>query len=156
MLDEKSLSQMGFPIILQKKLLEKIELHKGGSADVRPNVSEQIVSDLLNDLYKQVFGSSNLITTLKTLHKILGNLVHSPEEQKFKRINLENQTIIEKVTKYPPAVGLLELAGFVLAKNNSLEVSTVTPQLLANFKFVIKLIEEFGNKVGSQRLKQLA
>lgn len=156
MLDEKSLSQMGFPIILQKKLLDKVELLKGGSADAKPNVSEQTVSNLLNDLYKQVFGSSNLITTLQTLHKILGNLVHSPEEQKFKKLNLDNQTIAERVAKYPPAVSLLEQAGFVFAKNNCLEVSVVSPQLLANFKFVIKLIEEFGNRVGSQPMKQPA
>lgn len=147
---------MGFPIILQKKLLEKMEQMKGGSTKASPNISEKSVNELLNDLYKQVFGSSNLIATLQTLHKILGNLVHSPEEQKFRRINLENPMIAEKVAKYPPAVALLELAGFVFTKNNHLEYPATNPQLLANLGFAISLIEGFGNRVGKQAINQPA
>jgi hypothetical protein len=33
MLDEKSLVQLGFPILLQKKMIEKIESLKGNSAN---------------------------------------------------------------------------------------------------------------------------
>ena len=148
MLDEKSFSQMGFPIILQKKLLEKIELLKGGSSEAQPNVAQQSVDNLLNDLYKQVFGSSNLIVTMQTLHMILGNLIQNPEEQKYKKINLANPKIADKIARYPPAVALLELAGFVPQEINHLVFPAVSPQLLANLKFIVSLIEGFGNRIG--------
>lgn len=49
---------------------------------------------------------------VQTITKLLGNIVQSPQEQKFHRINLENEKIKERIVQVSGAVLLLKAAGF--------------------------------------------
>lgn len=50
--------------------------------------------------------------TLKTIRTILGNLLHHPNEEKFKKISLTNKVYQNKIAKYPTAHQILLKAGF--------------------------------------------
>lgn len=49
---------------------------------------------------------------LKTLRKLIGNVVSNPEEEKFQRINLANRVIKERITTLAGGIMFLSAAGF--------------------------------------------
>lgn len=79
-------------------------------------------------------------TAWATLLKMLGNVVNSPTEQKFRRIRLTNPAIQKKVTSLPGALQFLELVGF--EKDAGGEVLE-----MADSKVDIELLNVAGNEL---------
>lgn len=58
-------------------------------------------------------------TGLETLEKIMLNVIANPDEEKYKRLKLNNPSIQTKVVAYPRAEEILTLFGFSRAINES-------------------------------------
>ena len=52
------------------------------------------------------------VKSLKTLRKLIGNIVTNPAEEKFQRINLANRVIKERITTLAGGIMFLSAAGF--------------------------------------------
>ena len=54
----------------------------------------------------------NLSVTCDTLHKIISNILASPQDPKYRNLPKNAKAIQEKVLRYAPAVKFIKLVGF--------------------------------------------
>ena len=62
-------------------------------------------------------------TALKTLRKLVGNVLKDPSNPKFRSINLANEAIRKRVTKHPGGMIMLEAVGFQKSDNMKMLLS---------------------------------
>jgi len=89
-----------------------LTIHQSTSDIERTLQSE--IDKLLKTISKQEAG-----ITLKTIRTILGNILHHPTEDKYKKISLTNKVYQNKIAKYPIAHQILLKAGFEEDKQHS-------------------------------------
>ena len=51
--------------------------------------------------------------SVQILRSLLSNIVRAPYEEKYRRVNLANKVLAEKVSKFPPCIAILKSVGFV-------------------------------------------
>ena len=81
-------------------------------------------------------------TCLKTCQTLLGNLVKDPANEKFRKVNLENKAIQERVAKVNGGIQILCGAGFVKSDDGTaltIEQSNIDVALVNK---VIALVKE--------------
>jgi len=83
------------------------------TSDIELTLKNQI-DNLVRSATKQ---EANM--ALKTIRTILGNILHSPNEIKYKKISLSSKAYQQKIAKYPNAHQILLKAGFEEDKQNS-------------------------------------
>jgi hypothetical protein len=85
-----------------------------------------------------ITGSGEAVqATLKTLAKILGNIVREPAEPKFRVLKLKNKTVAAHITSSPGALVLLDVVGFgndgtvlALGASNDMQLLTAAVKLV--------------------------
>jgi len=89
-----------------------INLHKS-TTDIEMSLKSEI-QNLAKGLTKQ---EASIV--LKTIRTILGNILHSPQEEKFKKIAVTSNAYQQKIAKHPNARDILLKAGFEEDKQHS-------------------------------------
>ncbi|KAF2920595.1 uncharacterized protein [Oryza sativa Japonica Group] len=81
---------------------------------VEPAVSPEQLRDCLRNLKKNYKDDTTKVTrAFQILLKIIANIVKNPEEEKFRRIRLNNPVFKERVGNLQGGVEFLELCGFM-------------------------------------------
>uniref|UniRef100_I1QLP2 UBA domain-containing protein n=1 Tax=Oryza glaberrima TaxID=4538 RepID=I1QLP2_ORYGL len=81
---------------------------------VEPAVSPEQLRDCLRNLKKNYKDDTTKVTrAFQILLKIIANIVKNPEEEKFRRIRLNNPVFKERVGDLQGGVEFLELCGFM-------------------------------------------
>ena len=85
--------------------------------NIQIKINQTKINELVEKLKKEIMISKEVTKTLKTLNKLLGNVVKNPKEEKYHRVNLANPKIEKMIGQYKPAVRILQMAGFNLITN---------------------------------------
>ena len=77
---------------------------------------------------------------LKTCCTFVRNLIKDPDNDKFRRINMDNEAVQKRVTKINGGLLILKGVGFTEAKDgtNSLVMETVNKELLLKAESLLK------------------
>jgi thiol-disulfide isomerase/thioredoxin len=118
------------------KLTVKL-IHMASSASVSFSARERLhdrVMMRLDELATEDMASA--VDSAQTIRLLLSNVIKDPLSRKFRRLNLENPVVANKIAKYPACVAILNSVGFK-GDNTSLElangknVANVAPALVA-------------------------
>lgn len=100
---------------------------------------------------------------LDKLIKILGNIIKSPEEEKFKTLKMDNQVFYSNVGRYASAIKLLKMLGFtsVRLENNKLAYKYTLPTTkglhpliyLAHDELMTCLAKNQSDKISKEEFK---
>jgi thioredoxin 1 len=109
------------PPVPPSKLKEYSELSSkllkaAGTASFSFSARERLhdrTSARLYELEKEA-GVLQAEVAASTIRSLLSNIVRDPFDPRFRKVNLTNSAISERVAKYPTAVAILKGAGFVL------------------------------------------
>ncbi|CAI2366893.1 unnamed protein product [Moneuplotes crassus] len=94
-------------------LKPKAEESKEKSINVLPEEENGLLQGYLQSFYKEA-GDDNtkIVTTLKTLTKIIDNLIKNPWEEKYRSLNTTKVAIQEKISCYQNICNFLSVCGF--------------------------------------------
>mmetsp|Transcript_23625 Transcript_23625/g.36196 ORF Transcript_23625/g.36196 Transcript_23625/m.36196 type:complete len:810 (+) Transcript_23625:48-2477(+) len=83
------------------------------------------VAKLLDELVADIGGDTGMAVaddSARVLRSLMSNVIRDPFEEKFRRVNLANKVIAEKVAKYSSCVSILKSVGFVADGESALVV----------------------------------
>ncbi len=83
------------------------------------------VAKLLDELVADIGGETGMAVaddSARVLRSLMSNVIRDPFAEKFRKVNLANKVIAEKVAKYPSCVSILKSAGFVADGESALVV----------------------------------
>lgn len=82
-------------------------------------------------LYTEFRAPGVAQTCFKTLSTLLGNLLKDPSNEKFRKVNLDNEAIKKRVATINGGLSVLKGAGFTKAEDgNYLQVDTIDAKLV--------------------------
>ncbi|KAL7499143.1 hypothetical protein ACHAWT_007515 [Skeletonema menzelii] len=83
------------------------------------------VAKLLDELVADIGGETGMAVaddSARVLRSLMSNVIKDPFEEKFRRVNLANKVIAEKVAKYSSCISILKSVGFVADGESALVV----------------------------------
>ncbi len=83
------------------------------------------VSNLLDELVTDIGGETGMAVaddSARVLRSLMSNVIRDPFEEKFRKVNLANKVIAEKVAKYSSCISILKSVGFVADGDSTLVV----------------------------------
>ncbi|KAL7440675.1 hypothetical protein ACHAXM_007310 [Skeletonema potamos] len=83
------------------------------------------VSKLLDELVTDIGGEIGMAIaddSARVLRSLMSNVIKDPFDGKFRKVNLANKVIAEKVAKYPSCISILKSVGFVADGDSTLVV----------------------------------
>ena len=73
------------------------------------------VAKLLDELVADIGGDTGMAVaddSARVLRSLMSNVIKDPFQEKFRKVNLANKVVAEKVTKYPSCISILKSVGF--------------------------------------------
>lgn len=83
------------------------------------------VAKMLDELVLDIGGETGMAVaddSARVLRSLMSNLIKDPFEEKFRRVNLTNKVIAEKVASHQPCLRILQSIGFVADGDSALVV----------------------------------
>ena len=83
------------------------------------------VAKLLDELVADIGGETGMAVaddSARVLRSLMSNVIRDPFAEKFRKVNLANKVIAEKVAKYPSCLSILKSVGFVADGESALVV----------------------------------
>lgn len=167
-MDEASFQNLGLPLMLQKKLLEKARsapLEKSAPrspapkpqgdtplADKPPSKPQKeefsesqitALKDSLDLIYRTTLGSENLLNTYSLIHTLFTNLATNPTVPKYRTLNLANPKL--SILNTASVQSLFKLVGFRPGENSTI----VLPEeaSLQGVEYSLALIFDYEEKL---------
>lgn len=106
----------------------------------------------LNEIYRNIMGTENFFACLFMIHKLLSNIITSPDDPKFRKLNLSNPNISGLFSKTSSVEKLFRLLKFKPVENDQfLQIGQPDQPIhnLQDLKLAVSEIEELGNKISS-------
>ena len=134
----------------RRQVLEQIERDKAermGKKYIPPEQKQKVYSKeeniqffikTIKSVYPPFRSGDTVKNCFKTLKIMLGNILKSPNEDKFKTIKLSNPNVHERIGKIGMAIKILEQLGFVKDDEEKMVVTDVDTEL---FNRTINLLE---------------
>ena len=98
----------------RRRLEERAEKEAKPRLPVKPREKIDKMRNLLVTMKKENSSGDEggLNTAFQTLSKLISNVVNHPDNPKFRKVNLSNPKIIERIGKYNKAIEFLGICGF--------------------------------------------
>jgi hypothetical protein len=81
--------------------------------------------------------------TVQILKAVSGNIIKNPKEEKFRQLKMNNPKINENITRFPQAVQILEIIGFVVDGDLA-----NMPETSVNVGLLQKIVDHCDNRLG--------
>ena len=85
---------------------------------IRESMTDQALVCLNNikflDIHQGPEAQQKLQACIDTLYKVVTNVIHAPDDPRYKRLSAKSEVLSRHVFPYPNALGFLTIAGFQL------------------------------------------
>mmetsp|Transcript_7244 Transcript_7244/g.22078 ORF Transcript_7244/g.22078 Transcript_7244/m.22078 type:complete len:185 (+) Transcript_7244:351-905(+) len=99
---------------------------------IKTKTKQDYRKDIHNALCDEVYPHSalrDICTLLRTVEKLVTNIVNSPEDTKYRRVRCRNETFARAVYKRPGGAALMKAIGFTIICENFEEVMVYSGDL---------------------------
>ena len=131
---------------------EKPQKTGGNPMDIESDPIIVMIRTELNEMYRDIMGTEQFFSSLLTIHKLVMNIASNPDEEKFRKLNLSNNTIATLFGKSPAIARVFQTLGFKQSQDGQTFVLGEPGQPLSNaclFKRAVTEIQEFGDKIST-------
>jgi PUB domain len=123
----------------------------GNTMDIESSPQLLELKTELNEIYRDIMGTENFFSALLTIHTLVSNIAQNPNEEKFRKLNLEKPTLSALFSKSPAIERVFKLVGFRQNGHTQIFQLGEPGKPLKNFSLIeasCREIKDFGDKIG--------